>query len=178
MFAIIRPRPLARMWEKEMRRGEPQQGLENTKVVRTLRRKPGARAWGHRMRTTRRPRARKMEEKVIPLLKRLYILCTRMHPHPLIPMQRRPTWILSRRRDVRTRIPSCLRKTRIRPGPPRRQARLPARTRGRGGAEPRRRRRAEPVRGMRVVPRRAQSNHFHRMTDAVTFAVMRTAGKH
>ena len=51
MFAIMRPRPLARMWEKEMRRGEPQQGLENTKVVRIL-----------RMRTTR-PWARKQEEK-------------------------------------------------------------------------------------------------------------------
>ena len=52
MYAIMRPRPLARMWEKEMRRGEPHQGLENTKVVRTL-----------RMRTTRPWAREKKEEK-------------------------------------------------------------------------------------------------------------------
>ena len=78
----MRPRPLARLWDKEMRRGEPQQGLENTKVVRTL-----------RMRTTR-PWAGKSEEKHITLLMRLYMIYqvrTRMHPNPLIP---RHTWIL------------------------------------------------------------------------------------
>ena len=49
MFALMR-RPLARMWEEEMRRGEPQQCLKKR---------------GHRMMLTR-PRARN-----VPLLKRL-----------------------------------------------------------------------------------------------------------
>ena len=130
-----------------MRRGEPQQGLEKR---------------GHRMMTTR-PRA-----KNVPLLKGLHVLCQlhvlcllREHTNPLFPMQRRPPWVLSRGRKVRTRISPCLR------------------TRGRGGgAKPRIRRRVDPVRGKRVVPRRTQSQYFHRLTDAVTFAEMRLAGKH
>ena len=50
MFALMRPRPLARMWEEEMRRGEHQQCLKKR---------------GHRMISTR-PRVRN-----VPLLKRL-----------------------------------------------------------------------------------------------------------
>ena len=80
MFALMR-RPLARMWEEEMRRGEPQQCLKKR---------------GHRMMTTR-PRARN-----VPLLKRLHVLCqlhvlcVREHTNPFFPMQRRPPWVLSR----------------------------------------------------------------------------------